>query len=350
MHVAWSGELGAAASSATPALGTTLGGGELLRRGRGGARAGRELHTPWLLRRGRRRSRRARGAFHAHAARPAHPRTPRPVVLNTWEAVYFDHDLDRLQRARRPRRRGGRGAVRARRRLVPRPPRRHGRAGRLERRRRGVARRPRARSSTTSAGSAWSSGCGSSPRWSTPTRTWPRPPGLAAAAGRPAAAVRAQHVLDLAITDAFAHVSGQIDALLGELRRSTTSSGTTTGTSSRRGTPRSAPACTRRPGRLPAARRAARRPPGRRDRVVRLRRGAGRPRHPRAHRPGVGLRHPTTPWSASTSSAGPGCCCRRSSSAPRGPRAVAHHRPRTLSLDFRCCHRGVRLSSASRWT
>jgi alpha-galactosidase len=29
-------------------------------------------------------------------ARPSHPRRPRPVVLNTWEAVYFDHRLDRL--------------------------------------------------------------------------------------------------------------------------------------------------------------------------------------------------------------------------------------------------------------
>jgi alpha-galactosidase len=28
--------------------------------------------------------------------RPTHPRTPRPVVLNTWEAVYFDHRLERL--------------------------------------------------------------------------------------------------------------------------------------------------------------------------------------------------------------------------------------------------------------
>ena len=28
--------------------------------------------------------------------RPSHPRGPRPVVLNTWEAVYFDHRLDRL--------------------------------------------------------------------------------------------------------------------------------------------------------------------------------------------------------------------------------------------------------------
>ncbi|WP_432164704.1 alpha-galactosidase [Streptomyces sp. bgisy031] len=27
-------------------------------------------------------------------ARPHHPRSPRPVILNTWEAVYFDHDLD----------------------------------------------------------------------------------------------------------------------------------------------------------------------------------------------------------------------------------------------------------------
>ena len=29
-------------------------------------------------------------------ARPGHPRRARPVVLNTWEAVYFDHRLDRL--------------------------------------------------------------------------------------------------------------------------------------------------------------------------------------------------------------------------------------------------------------
>lgn len=31
-------------------------------------------------------------------ARPAHPSTPRKVLLNTWEAVYFDHDLDTLER------------------------------------------------------------------------------------------------------------------------------------------------------------------------------------------------------------------------------------------------------------
>ena len=36
--------------------------------------------------------------FHRHLrARPNHPRSPRPVMFNTWEAVRFDHDLDRLR-------------------------------------------------------------------------------------------------------------------------------------------------------------------------------------------------------------------------------------------------------------
>ena len=37
-------------------------------------------------------------AFHHHArSRPSHPSRPRPVLLNTWEAVYFDHDVERLR-------------------------------------------------------------------------------------------------------------------------------------------------------------------------------------------------------------------------------------------------------------
>jgi alpha-galactosidase len=36
--------------------------------------------------------------FHRHLrARATHPTTPRPVLVNTWEAVYFDHDLGRLR-------------------------------------------------------------------------------------------------------------------------------------------------------------------------------------------------------------------------------------------------------------
>ncbi|WP_030154638.1 alpha-galactosidase [Glycomyces sp. NRRL B-16210] len=34
-------------------------------------------------------------------ARPQHPRTPRPLVLNTWEAVYFEHDFERIARLAR---------------------------------------------------------------------------------------------------------------------------------------------------------------------------------------------------------------------------------------------------------
>ncbi len=38
-------------------------------------------------------------AFHRYLrARPTHPRRPRPVLVNTWEAVYFDHDRDTLFR------------------------------------------------------------------------------------------------------------------------------------------------------------------------------------------------------------------------------------------------------------
>ncbi|MGY0389449.1 alpha-galactosidase [Nocardioides sp. WG-D5] len=37
------------------------------------------------------------GRFHEHLrARPTHPRRERPVLLNTWEAVYFDMDTDKL--------------------------------------------------------------------------------------------------------------------------------------------------------------------------------------------------------------------------------------------------------------
>ena len=37
------------------------------------------------------------GAFHAMLrGRAAHPPRPRPLLVNTWEAVYFDHDVTRL--------------------------------------------------------------------------------------------------------------------------------------------------------------------------------------------------------------------------------------------------------------
>lgn len=36
------------------------------------------------------------GYHRALRSRPGHPRSPRPVLINTWEAVYFDHDFETL--------------------------------------------------------------------------------------------------------------------------------------------------------------------------------------------------------------------------------------------------------------
>lgn len=39
----------------------------------------------------------ASSSFHSwFRSRPEHPRTPRPILLNTWEAVYFDHNMETL--------------------------------------------------------------------------------------------------------------------------------------------------------------------------------------------------------------------------------------------------------------
>ncbi|HEY0000833.1 MAG TPA: alpha-galactosidase [Actinoplanes sp.] len=79
---------------------SALGGGELLLPGEIGLGEGETYQTPWLY-----ASYGAAGLdevsarFHTYLrARPQHPATPRPVVVNTWEAVYFDHDLARLTR------------------------------------------------------------------------------------------------------------------------------------------------------------------------------------------------------------------------------------------------------------
>ncbi|MEO3799523.1 alpha-galactosidase [Nonomuraea sp. B1E8] len=76
---------------------TMLGGGELLLPGEIILRTGETYQSPWVYATYGRGLDEAARRFHAHLrARPSHPSTPRPVVLNTWEAVYFDHDLDRL--------------------------------------------------------------------------------------------------------------------------------------------------------------------------------------------------------------------------------------------------------------
>jgi alpha-galactosidase len=96
VHVAWSGNhVTYAERTSTGAA--VLGGGELLLPDEVALGAGESYTGPWVYG--------AHGVgldglaarFHTHLrARPHHPRRPRPVVMNTWEAVYFDHDLGAL--------------------------------------------------------------------------------------------------------------------------------------------------------------------------------------------------------------------------------------------------------------
>ena len=73
------------------------GGGELLLPGEVVLGPGESYRTPWLFGvYGDGLDDQARRLHRHLRARPQHPRTPRPVTLNVWEAVYFDHDLDRL--------------------------------------------------------------------------------------------------------------------------------------------------------------------------------------------------------------------------------------------------------------
>ncbi|KSW13763.1 alpha-galactosidase [Cellulomonas sp. B6] len=97
VHVAWSGNHRSLAQRSHDHPGL-LGGGELLLPGEVRLAAGEAYTSPWLYASyGAAGLDELAGRFHAWMrARPQHPRSPRPVTLNTWEAVYFDHDLARL--------------------------------------------------------------------------------------------------------------------------------------------------------------------------------------------------------------------------------------------------------------
>jgi alpha-galactosidase len=101
VHVAWSGDQRYLAEQLPEGAGVhagVLGGGELLRAGEIRLAPGETYQAPVC-----------HFAWSGHGldgladrfhtllrARPTHPSRPRPVILNSWEAVYFDHDLDRL--------------------------------------------------------------------------------------------------------------------------------------------------------------------------------------------------------------------------------------------------------------
>lgn len=104
VHVAWSGNHLHLAERLPEGAGAggsgVVGGGELLLPGEVRLAPGESYRTPWVV-----FTWSDAGLDGASArvhrwlrSRPGHPRRPRPLVLNTWEAVYFDHDLDTLTR------------------------------------------------------------------------------------------------------------------------------------------------------------------------------------------------------------------------------------------------------------
>jgi alpha-galactosidase len=96
VHTAWSGNHRTLAERG-PNGHAVLAGGELLLPGEITLGAGDSYTSPWIYGSYARGLDAVAARFHALLrARPQHPATPRPVILNTWESVYFDMDLPTL--------------------------------------------------------------------------------------------------------------------------------------------------------------------------------------------------------------------------------------------------------------
>ncbi len=96
-HVAWSGDVEVGVERLPEGAGVhgaVLVGGELLLPGEIRLEAGESYTSPVVyLAYGESGMDAVTARLHRTArALPGHPATPRPLVLNTWEAVYFDHD------------------------------------------------------------------------------------------------------------------------------------------------------------------------------------------------------------------------------------------------------------------
>ena len=98
IHVAWSGNQVAAAER-VPADSRRLSGAELLLPDEVVLATGETYETPWLYASWGDGLDELAARFHGYLrSRPAHPSTARPVIVNTWEAVYFQHDPETLLR------------------------------------------------------------------------------------------------------------------------------------------------------------------------------------------------------------------------------------------------------------
>jgi alpha-galactosidase len=96
VHTAWSGNHATYAELGLSGV-RVLGGGEVLLPGEMILAPGETYTSPWLYASYGEGLDALAASFHRQLrARPIHRSTPRPVVLNTWEAVYFGHDLASL--------------------------------------------------------------------------------------------------------------------------------------------------------------------------------------------------------------------------------------------------------------
>ena len=96
IHVAWSGNHRVFAERSTTGD-AFLAGGELFLPGEVILGPGESVHSPWVIGSWGDGLTQLSARFHAEwRARPQHPHRPRPITLNTWEAVYFDHSLAKL--------------------------------------------------------------------------------------------------------------------------------------------------------------------------------------------------------------------------------------------------------------
>lgn len=218
VHAGWSGNH-VHYTERLPEHGPVLGAGELLSSGEIRLAPGESYQSPWIYFAwsGEGLDGLAERLHGRLRDRPNHPRTPRPVVLNTWEAVYFDHRLEKLSELAE-------------------------RAARI-----GVERFvlddgwfTGRRDDTAGLGdwtvdrTVWPEGLHPLVKrvraldmqvglWVEPEMVNPdsdlaraHPDWLLTAPGRPAVPHRSQQVLDLARPDAYAHVLAHLDALVGE--------------------------------------------------------------------------------------------------------------------------------------
>lgn len=96
VHLAWSGNQVLSAERSFTGW-RLLRGGELLLPGEVRLETGATYRSPWLVASWGDGLDELSARVHRHLrARAGHPRTPRRALLNTWEAVHFDHDHDKL--------------------------------------------------------------------------------------------------------------------------------------------------------------------------------------------------------------------------------------------------------------